>query len=153
MMVAERGAPRDTPGMTFRFRVAQAFRWVDVDSFGVVNNAVYLSLFEHARYEYCKALAILAEGDISFVLGETTVRYLRPGRLGMAITVAARTTRLGSKSFDMRYEVATPDERLVEGSATLVWVDRTLRTVAIPAPARAAIARYEGIEPGPAARG
>ena len=36
--------------MLFRFAAEVPLRWVDVDSAGVVNNAVYLSLMEQARH-------------------------------------------------------------------------------------------------------
>ena len=133
----------------FRFASRQALRWVDVDAFGVVNNAVYLSLFEQARYEYCRELAILREGQIAFVLGETRARYLRPGRLGMDLTVFAKTVRLGTKSFDMEFEVCDPQGVLVLGWATLVWVDENLRSRTIPEQVRQAIAAYEGIAAAP----
>ncbi|MBM3961563.1 MAG: acyl-CoA thioesterase, partial [Planctomycetes bacterium] len=38
--------------MLFRFAAEVPLRWVDVDSAGVVNNAVYLNLMEQARYLY-----------------------------------------------------------------------------------------------------
>lgn len=137
----------------FRFASRQALRWVDVDAFGVVNNAVYLSLFEQARYEYCRELGILREGQISFVLGETRARYLRPGRLGMDLVVAAKTVRLGTKSFDMEYEVREAQGPLVLGWATLVWVDASLASQRIPDDVRRAITSYEGLafEPMPRA--
>ena len=36
--------------MSYRFTVNVPLRWVDVDSWGVVNNAVYLNLMEQARF-------------------------------------------------------------------------------------------------------
>ena len=35
--------------MFYRFDTEVPLRWVDVDSAGVVNNAVYLSMMEQAR--------------------------------------------------------------------------------------------------------
>lgn len=131
--------------MAYRFRTELAFRWRDIDSFGVVNNAVFLTLFEQVRYEYFEHLGLLTDGNISFFLGETRVRYLEPGRLGMRVAIGARTTRLGTKSFDMEFEVLHEERTLVAGTAALVWVDRALQSVAIPEHARLAISEFEGI--------
>lgn len=138
---------------TFRFASEQAIRWVDVDLAGVVNHALWFSLVEQARFEYCRRLELFI-GDIPpFLLGETTARYARPGRVGMRITVLVRTTRLGGKSFDMEYEVRAgvgaaaqaADALLVSVRATLVWVDAELRSCAIPDDARRKLAAFEGI--------
>lgn len=138
-------------GGPFRFRSAQALRWVDVDVAGVVNHAVWFTLAEQARFAYFRQLGLVA-GDVPpFLLGATSARYERPGKFGMEIEVLARTTRLGGKSLDMEYEVrrraAGPDdgERLVSIAATLVWVDAQLRSCEIPADARRALAKFEGI--------
>lgn len=123
-------------------------RWVDVDSEGVVNNAVYLSLMEQARFAYFEQLGLLAGGNVPFVLAEATVRFLRPGRLRMDVVTAARVTRLGRTSFAMEFEVRTEGVVLASGSAALVYVDAALKPVAIEAVARTRIAAFEGIPPG-----
>ena len=48
--------------MTFRFTAPTPLRWVDIDSEGVVNNAVYLSLMEQARFHYFTQLGLLDDG-------------------------------------------------------------------------------------------
>jgi len=140
-------------GPPFRFVSEQSIRWVDVDVAGVVNHAVWFSLVEQARFDYVRRLGV-ASGDVPpFLLGETTARYVRPGRMGMKLVVLVRTTRLGNKSFDMEYELhegvaTTPrDEktRLVQIRATLVWVDAQLKSTPIPAAARRLLAEFEGI--------
>ncbi len=129
----------------FRFCSTQPIRWRDIDAFGVVNNAVYLSLFEQARFEYFRDLGLLVAGDISFVLGETTVRYHAPGRRGMTVAVGVRTVRLGTKSFDMEFEARADGTVLVTGKATLVWVDRDLASQPIPETARERLRLFEGL--------
>src|SRR5262245_1598499 len=131
--------------MTFRFAASTPLRWVDIDSEGVVNNAVYLSLMEQARFHYFTQLGLLEDGRVPFVLAEATVRFRRPGRLGVSVATAAAVRRLGNTSFGMDYEVRAGDAVLADGSAALVFVDRALRPVPIPAAARRAIAAFEGI--------
>jgi acyl-CoA thioester hydrolase len=138
---------------TFRFVSEQAVRWVDVDVAGVVNHAVWFSLVEQARFDYVRRLGV-ASGDVPpFLLGETTARYVRPGKVGMKLTVLVRTTRLGGKSFDMEYEIhegvaSTPRDAktlIAQLRATLVWVDAGFKSCAIPTDARRALAAFEGI--------
>ncbi|MDF1798465.1 MAG: thioesterase family protein [Planctomycetota bacterium] len=132
--------------MPYRFHMTQPVRWKDIDAAGVLNNAVYLTIVEQARYGYFEALGLL-EGfaDFQFLLGETTARYLAPGRAGMQLDVRARTTRMGNKSFDQEYEVACGDLVLARVSARLVWCDAELRSSEIPDLVRQRIAEYEGI--------
>ncbi|MBK8098019.1 MAG: acyl-CoA thioesterase [Planctomycetes bacterium] len=127
------------------FRIAVPLRWVDVDAEGIVNNAVYASLMEQARYQYFAALLVVAGGKVPFVLAEATTRYLRPGRHGMRTEVTVRTTRLQNSSFRMEYEVLGDGEVLVTSEVVLVWVGPDLRPCPIPDAVRQAIAAREGI--------
>jgi acyl-CoA thioester hydrolase len=120
-------------------------RWVDIDSEGVVNNAVYLSLMEQARFGYFENLALLGGGNVPFLLAEATVRFLRPGRLRMDVHTAARVVRLGRTSFAMGFEVRADGAVLATGTAALVYVDSSLRPVPIDAGARERIAAFEGL--------
>jgi acyl-CoA thioester hydrolase len=134
--------PQDTP-MFFRFAAEVPLRWVDVDSAGVVNNATYLSLMEQARYLYFQHLGLIADHAVPFLLAETTVKFLRPGRLGMRTEVAARVRSLGSSSFRMDFEVRAADEVLASAEAALVFVDASHRPTPIPDEWRSTIAQFE----------
>ncbi|MGC6488014.1 MAG: acyl-CoA thioesterase [Planctomycetota bacterium] len=132
--------------MFYRFDTEVPLRWVDVDSAGVVNNAVYLSMMEQARYAYFTHLGLMTDHVVPFVLAQATVQWLRPGRMGMQVSVAAATTRLGNTSFEMRYEVRSGEEVLCKGEATLVFVDAALRPSPIPASFRETVAQFEELE-------
>lgn len=134
--------------MFFRFDTAVPLRWVDVDSAGVVNNAVFLSLMEQARYQYFQHLGLLTDHVVPFVLAEVNVKFERPGRLGMNLEVAVRTRSLGNTSLQMDYEVRSGDETLVTAQAALVFVDAELRPRAVPADWRSAIEQFEEMKPG-----
>ena len=143
--------PSALPEIPFRFETPTPLRWVDVDSEGVVNNAVYLSLFEQARYDYFAKMGGLRDGNIAFVLAEATTRFLVPGRMGMQVVTKARVQRLGRTSFEMDFESIGDGTRLVRGHAVLVWVDASLRPSPIDERTRRAIAAFEGIDAGPIA--
>lgn len=132
-------------GMMYRFEADVPLRWVDVDSEGVVNNAVYLSLMEQARFLYFEHLGLLRSSKVPFLLAEATVKFLRPGRLGMKTEVAVRTSELGNTSFQMDYEVRADGQVLASGHAVLVWVDGNLRPQAVPAAVREAITNFEDL--------
>ena len=132
--------------MFYRFDTEVPLRWVDIDSAGVVNNAVYLSMMEQARYAYLDQLGLMDGHQVPFVLAETTVEFLRPGRLGMAIQVAARTSRLGTTSFQMDYEVRSGDQVLARAKAALVFVDEAMVPRPIPAQFREVITQFEELD-------
>ena len=133
--------------MIYRFVADVPLRWNDVDSEGVVNNAVYLSLMEQARFLYFDHLGLLPDRRVPFLLAEATVKFLRPGRLGMRTEVAVITREMGTSSFKMDYEVRVDTQVLATGRATLVFVDRSMRPVPIPDDWREAMRVFEDMPP------
>ncbi|MGA0060284.1 MAG: acyl-CoA thioesterase [Planctomycetota bacterium] len=126
----------------------ETLRWNDADLQGVVNNAVFLTLLEQARFAYFDALGLLRGRAFPFLLGSTNIRFVRPARPGMTVQIEARVTRLGTKSFDMSYRVVAGGETLAEAGATLVWIEESLRSVPIPAAARRLILEHEDLPLG-----
>ena len=57
-------------------------RWSDDDSQGVLNNAVYMTLFEEARHGFSRTAEVLVDGAFPFLLAQTNVRFVSPGRGG-----------------------------------------------------------------------
>ena len=99
-------------------------RWSDDDSQGVLNNAVYLTLFEEARHGFCRAVEVLDDGAFPFLLAQTNVRFIAPGRGGETVRVELSTTHVGTKSFRQVYRVRAEDgEVWAEGEAALVCYD------------------------------
>ena len=132
--------------MFYRFDTEVPLRWVDVDSAGVVNNAVFLSLMEQARFSYFSHLGLMTVHRVPFVLAEANVQWLRPGRLGMQVTVAVATTRLGNSSFDMQYEIRNGDEVLCKAKASLVFVDAAMQPSPIPQDFRETLTQFEELD-------
>lgn len=132
--------------MFYRFSAEVPLRWVDVDCVGVVNNAVYLTFVEQARYLYFQHLGLMGDHVLPFLLAETKVQFLKPGRLGMKIEVAARTSKLGESSFHMDFEVRGNDEVLAKVHAVLVFVDERQKPRPIPRDYREAIAGFDELQ-------
>lgn len=122
-------APRVPPPEAMSFRYPLRTRWSDEDAMGVLNNAVYLSLFEEGRLRWCKELGLLGGfGSFAFVLAATNVRFVAPGRGGAEVELQMRTTSLGQKSFVQAYRVRDEDGATwAEAEAVLVTWDAARR--------------------------
>ncbi len=83
-------------------------RFSDVDSMGHVNNARIITYLEDARIGLlAKLLAGAAAGEApGLILARTEIDYRRPLLLSPeAVEVDVWLTKIGSKSFDLAYEV------------------------------------------------
>ena len=99
-------------------------RWSDEDNQGVLNNAVYLTLLEEARHAYFEDLGLLGDNRFPFLLAQSQLRFVAPGRGGVDATVELATTRLGRSSFEQAYRVKGPaGEVWCEAVALLVCYD------------------------------
>ena len=96
-------------------------RWSDPDSLGHVNHARALSLLEDAR------LAMIADlpGDPGLILARLEVDYLRQlyYRVGERLVVRTAVTRVGTKSFTVRQELAQDDKVAIRAVAVMVVFD------------------------------
>jgi len=131
----------------FRFRVRLRTRWCDEDNQRVLNNAVYLTLFEEARLAYFTRLGLVRENRFPFLLAQTNVVFVAPGKGGAEVELQARTTALGSTSFTQCY-------RVLEASSGVLWAEAEARLVLydpqtgtkrpMPPEFRRAVAELEG---------
>ena len=138
--------PSVPPSAEMRFRVRLRTRWSDEDNHGVLNNAVYLTLLEEARFAYFGELGLLRENRFPFVLAHSNVLFLAPGRGGAEVDVECRTTRVGKTSFEQVYRVieAASGKAWCEAGARLVGVDEQGRKVALTEALLAGIRSLEG---------
>jgi acyl-CoA thioester hydrolase len=142
--------PPIPPGEDFRFRARLTTRWVDEDNQAVLNNAVYLTLFEEARLRYFRALDLMDGARFPFVLAQCNLRFLRPGVGGAQVVVMARTTHLGRSSFLQCYRLGPEGEApWAEAEALLVAWDNELRSKReLTARFRDAVTEFEGLGRG-----
>ncbi len=140
--------PEVPPSSEMRFTMRARTRWSDEDKQGVLNNAVYLTLLEEARLAYFGALDLLEENRFPFLLAQTQIRFLRPGRGGEEVEIEVRTLKLGNSSFEQAYRVRALPGREVwaEARALLVHYDpANAASRPMPARFRAAVAALEGL--------
>ena len=137
----------------FRFVCPQEVTFRDLDVFGHVNNAVYLTYLENARIGYMQdVLGIESLDDFLVIVANVDIDFRTRASLGQTLDVGARVSRIGTKSFDMEHEVHGPDGRLVAAaSTTLVTFDyRGDSTMPVPELWRERIESYEAREFAPA---
>lgn len=143
-------APQVPPSEQMRFRVRRRTRWSDEDNQGVLNNAVYLTLLEEARHAYFGELGLLEANRFPFLLAQTHVRFLRPGRGGAEVELELKTTQLGRTSITQCYRVRAVEDGEVwcEAEALLVSYSAELRAKVPTADAlRRALTAFEDLRP------
>jgi acyl-CoA thioester hydrolase len=101
-------------------------RWKDVDGFGHVNNAVYLTYLEECRDEWLERALGSEDATWDFVLARVAIDFRRELRLEHDVAVVrCRLERIGSASVTTREEIRTADGELsAEAEAVLVARDR-----------------------------
>jgi acyl-CoA thioester hydrolase len=111
-----------------RFRYDAVLRWSDLDAYGHVNNARFLTLYEEARV----ALFFVAarEAGVSFETGIVIARheidYLLPVDYGDAVRIEMWVAEIRGGSFTVAYELF--DEGRLAGRARSVCVPFDLAT-------------------------
>ena len=136
-------------GYPFSLRQEVVLR--DLDGFGHVNNAVYLTYVENARVGYLReVVGVAGLADIRNVMASVTLEFRAQLGFGDELEIGVRAERLGNKSFDLRYLLTRGDGvPAAEASSVQVMFDFE-RGEAVPVPAewRQAIAAHDGIEAG-----
>jgi acyl-CoA thioester hydrolase len=119
-------------GFPFVFREDVRFR--DLDGMGHVNNAVFLTYMESARIAYLASLGAGSNPQEALILARLEVDFRSPIALGERVEVGVRPGRLGTKSFELEYEVRADGRLAAEATSVLVGYDYTRgESVEIPA--------------------
>ncbi len=101
---------------------------------GHVNNAVFLSYMESARIAYLSSLGAGSNPQGSLILARMEVDFRSPIAFGEHVEVGVRPSRLGTRSFELEYEVRADGRLAAEARSVLVGYDYTRgESVEIPA--------------------
>ena len=110
--------------------VPMQVRFTDVDRFGHINNAVYLSYMECARLRIFQdeslgpSVESLAGEGAGIVVGYQEITYRAPiGPNVPRVDVAAWVTRVGRSSFDIAYSIRDGEVECAIASTSIVLVD------------------------------
>ena len=131
----------------FRVHCPVEVRFRDCDMMGHVNNAVYLTYLEQARFAYWKAAGLdRIEGEISYIMARIEIDYRASAAFGDVLDVALAVTGLGRASFRMAYEIRGPGGRLVATARSVqVSYDYAAgKTMPLPEAIKKRIAEFEG---------
>jgi len=93
----------------FPFHYALHTRWKDMDVFGHVNNAVFLSYIEDARITFFKRWN-LCDKNRSIIMASVKLDYIRQIDHPSHLIVGEKISRIGRKSFDIESAVFIKDE-------------------------------------------
>lgn len=123
--------------------------WGDEDSFGHVNNVIYLKWCETARCEYLQLMKMPAEPTgIGPILARIQCNYRSPVNFPDTVYIGARITRIGNKSLEMEHRIVSKAQNAVvaEADSTIVAVDYDRNvSVTVPDYCREAIREIEGV--------
>ena len=132
----------------FRFSLPVQIRFADLDALEHVNNAKYFTYMETARLQYFRAVMGWAgeRSKLGVILARTTCDFKMPLTLEDTIKVYARTSRIGSKSFDFEFAIVRDADEMIaaEGTSVQVAYDyRKLVSVNVPDQWREIMLAYE----------
>jgi len=135
----------------YKYRTLIPIRFSDMDAFGHVNNAVYLTYFEIARSNYWKDIVQWNWDENGIILGRSEINYLKPILVNDEIACYVRTTRIGNSSFDVMHVLVkiTPngEEICTTGKTVCISYDYNAnKSVSIPKAQRLRMIEYD--EPG-----
>jgi acyl-CoA thioester hydrolase len=108
-------------GYPFVYRDTVRFR--DLDGMGHVNNAVFFTYMESARIAFLSSLGAGLNPQHSLILARTEADFRSPIAFGEDVEVGVRTSRVGTKSFELEYEIRADGRLAAEGKSVLVGYD------------------------------
>jgi acyl-CoA thioester hydrolase len=138
---------RDSSAPEFRVHCPVEVRFRDCDPMGHVNNAVYLTYLELARFAYWKAAEIgRLAGEVSYIIARVEIDFRAPATTGEILDVAIAVTGLGRTSFSMAYEIRNAEGRLVAAAKSVqaAYDYDAGKAVPLPAAIKERLAEFEG---------
>lgn len=132
------------PEKTLLHVVRIPVRWGDMDSYGHVNNTLYIQYLEEARVAWFERLGIamnnVPQGPVVL---QTLHTYLKPVVHPATVVVELYAGAVGNSSLVVEHRLSTledPQTLYGEGHCKLVWIDHgTNRSVPVPDDLRQAL--------------
>jgi acyl-CoA thioester hydrolase len=122
----------------FDFVHRERVRFRDVDAMGHVNNAVFLTYLEEARIAYLLRFEATVK---EMILARAEIDFRSPLRSGVDIEIGVRPASVGTKSFQLEYEIRSGDTVAAEAKTVIVSYDyESGRAVELPETWREALA-------------
>jgi acyl-CoA thioester hydrolase len=118
------------------YRCTLEVRGYELDSFGHVNNSVYLNYLEHARWQMLKQEGITLEQiqkDKRWpVISAIEIKYLRPLFMGETFEVRSRVVEHSKARFLIEQLLYRGETAIAAAKVSCVFVDETGRPNELP---------------------
>jgi acyl-CoA thioester hydrolase len=135
------------PAEAFRHKTNVEVRFADMDSFGHVNNASFLTFVEQARIKYFDDISgwhydATKEGVI---LAHASLNFLRPLDFKEKLTVLTMCSHIGTKSISIVHRIIAGErEEVATAESVVVSFDYSLmKSSPVPVEWREAIEKFE----------
>jgi len=132
----------------YKYKTIIPIRFSDLDAYGHVNNAVYLTYFEIARSNYWRDVVKWDWNHNGIILARSEINYLKPILREDEIACYVRTTRIGNSSFDVMHVLVKingeTEEICTTGKTVCISYDYNVhKSVKIPAEQRASMIAHD----------
>ena len=131
----------------YKFSIPIQPRYADFDMLGHLNNATYVTYYEVARLHYFYDIGWTLK-DISNVVAHFDIDFLVAIIPGSMVVCSVKTISIGSKSFQMQYELSSTDGSICYSRAhsVQVCIDRDSgKAIKMPDNIRDMISKYDGL--------
>lgn len=135
--------------MSDEFTLTIPVRFRDIDRLNHVNNAVYSTYLEEARFAYLESVLDVDVTEFELVIVNLELSFARPISLDDDLEVTVSVTDLGETSWTMEYEFRVDGAVAATGETTNVHFDpETEQPKPLPAEIREPLLEREsGLEP------
>ena len=117
----------------FPFVHRETVRFRDLDGMGHVNNAVFSTYLEQARLAWFGQDEEMPLRDV--ILARTEIDFRAQVGEGEIVDIGVRPVRVGTKSFELEYELRADGRLVAEAKSILVGYDYA-RGESVPVPDR-----------------
>ena len=108
----------------YTFELPMKVRDYEVDSQGIVNNAIYLHYLEHTRHEFCDmaglSFRVMHENGIDPVLRKVEIEYMLPLHLGEHFVSRLNVSRRGARFVFLQDIFNSQGKQVVAATVTCV---------------------------------
>jgi acyl-CoA thioester hydrolase len=116
-------------------------RFRDCDPLGHVNNAVYLTYLEQARFNHWRSAWGFGTKDLppempGVILARAEIDYKLPAQYGDTLEVRMRVSNIGRTSFSYDYDIVDAAGRIVATAKTVQVMYDYAKSMPVPIPAR-----------------
>ena len=119
---------KDTKDQKYAFEMTMRVRDYEVDSQGIVNNAVYLHYLEHTRHEFCRVGGVsfreLHEKGLDPVVRKVEIEYLHSLTLCQEFVSKLRPERRQGARFIFQQDIFSDEGvHIITARVTVVCLD------------------------------